>query len=91
MDMENVIIGQKNIFWGLPYWKNNLLSHNIDMIHIEKKIDNMFNKTKDNEKERKYLTLYCRQKYLELKPQVNGKMLKCKAKYTLTTDEANLV
>jgi len=25
------------IFWDLPYWKDNLLRHNLDVMHIEKK------------------------------------------------------
>jgi len=23
-----------SMFWDLPYWKNNLLKHNLDVIHI---------------------------------------------------------
>jgi hypothetical protein len=30
---------KRSIFWELPYWKTNLLSHNFDIMHIEK---NMF-------------------------------------------------
>ena len=26
----------RNIFWDLPYWKDNLLRQNLDVIHIEK-------------------------------------------------------
>ena len=51
---------------------------------------NMSNKTKDNEKARKDLALYCRRSYL-LEPLGNKKMLKPKAKYILTVVEANLV
>ncbi|WVZ25292.1 hypothetical protein V8G54_003836 [Vigna mungo] len=51
---------KKNIFWDLPYWKDNLLRHNLDFMHIEKNFfDNIFNtvmnvsgKSKDNEKAR---------------------------------------
>jgi len=52
---------KKSIFWDLPYWKDNLLRHNLDVMHIEKNyFDNIFNtvmdvkgKTKDNEKAEK--------------------------------------
>jgi len=51
---------KRSIFWDLPYWKDNLLRHNLDVMHIEKNFfDNVFNtvmdvkvKTKDNEKAR---------------------------------------
>ncbi|XP_029126265.1 uncharacterized protein LOC109793794 isoform X1 [Cajanus cajan] len=90
---------KRSIFWDLPYWKDNLLRHNLDVMHIEKNFfDNIFNtvmnvpnKTKDNEKARKDLALYCRRKDLELKPQNNGKMLKPKANYILTVEQAKLV
>nr|XP_009623896.1 uncharacterized protein LOC104115034 isoform X1 [Nicotiana tomentosiformis]XP_018632796.1 uncharacterized protein LOC104115034 isoform X1 [Nicotiana tomentosiformis]XP_018632797.1 uncharacterized protein LOC104115034 isoform X1 [Nicotiana tomentosiformis] len=47
---------KKSIFFKLPYWKNNLIRHNIDVMHIEKIVcDNiigtlldMEGKTKDN-------------------------------------------
>lgn len=48
-----------SIFWDLPYWKDNLLRRNLDVMHIEKNFyDNIFNivvdvqgKTKYNEKD----------------------------------------
>ncbi|CAK8565438.1 unnamed protein product [Lathyrus sativus] len=56
-----------SIFWDLPYWKDNLLRHNLDVMHIEKNFfDNVFNtvmniknKTKDNEKARMDLAIIC--------------------------------
>ena len=27
---------KRSIFWDLPYWKTNLLRHNLDVMHIEK-------------------------------------------------------
>jgi len=90
---------KRSIFWDLPYWKDKLLRHNLDVMHIEKKFfENIFNivmnvmgKTKNNEKARRDLELYCKRKYLELKVQDNGKILKPKAYYTLTTNEAKSV
>lgn len=86
------------IFWDLPYWKDNLLRHNLDVMHIEKNFfDNIFNtvmnvkgKTKDNDKARKDIGIYCRRPDLLLVEQ-NGKTLKPRANYTLSTDEAKSV
>ena len=90
---------KRSIFWDLPYWKDNLLRHNLDVMHIEKNLfDNIFNnamnvsgKTKDNDKARMDLAFYCRRKYLELKSGANGKLLKPKANYTLTPDQTKFV
>lgn len=59
---------KQSIFWKLPYWKDNLLRHNLDVMHIEKNyFDNLFNivmdvkgNTKDNPKARMDLQEYCR-------------------------------
>jgi hypothetical protein len=53
---ENVVWKKNSIFFTLPYWKDNLLQHNLDVMHIEKNVmDNiigtlldMKEKTKDN-------------------------------------------
>jgi len=58
---------KRSIFWDLPYWKNNLLRHNLDVMHIEKFFfDNVFNtmmdvkdKKKDNHKARLDLAELC--------------------------------
>lgn len=58
---------KKSIFWTLPYWKDLLLRHNLDVMHIEKNFFNnmmhtLFNvqsKTKDNLKSRLDLPLLC--------------------------------
>ncbi|XP_072071887.1 uncharacterized protein [Arachis hypogaea] len=55
---------KRSIFWDLPYWRHNLILHNLDIMHIEKNVfDNIFNtvmdikeKTKDNAKARIDLT-----------------------------------
>ncbi|XP_004516953.1 uncharacterized protein [Cicer arietinum] len=88
---------KRSIFWDLPYWKDNLLRHNLDVMHIEKNFfDNVFNavmnvknKTKDNEKARMDLAIICQRSDLELVPHNNGKMKKPKANYCLTSSEAN--
>jgi len=65
---------QQSIFWELPYWKTNLLRHNLDVMHIEKNVfENIFNtvmdvegKTKDNINARMSITLFCNRKNIEL-------------------------
>lgn len=90
---------KRSIFWDLPYWKDNLLRHNLDVMHIEKNFfDNIFKTvmnikghTKDNEKARKDLSLLCCRGDLEMQTLSNGKMGKPKASYTLTSSDAKLV
>jgi hypothetical protein len=65
---------KRSIFWELPYWKINLLRHNLDFMHIEKNVfENIFNtimdvkgKTKDNIKARLDVALFCNRKNMEL-------------------------
>jgi hypothetical protein len=53
---DDVVWNKKSIFFRLPYWKDNLLRHNLDVMHIEKNVmDNILGtildisgKTKDN-------------------------------------------
>jgi hypothetical protein len=67
-------MGKRSIFWELPYWKTNLLRHNLDVMHIEKNVfENIFNtvmdvkgKTEDNIKARLDITLFCNRKNMEL-------------------------
>ncbi|XP_073222391.1 uncharacterized protein [Cicer arietinum] len=90
---------KRSIFWDLPYWKDNLLRHNLDVMHIEKNVfDNIFNtvmnikgKKKDNEKARKDLSLLCFRGDLEMQVLPNRKMGKPKANYTLTSSDAKMV
>jgi hypothetical protein len=37
-DTDDVVWKKKSIFFRLPYWKDNLLRHNLDVMHIEKNI-----------------------------------------------------
>ena len=65
---------KRSIFWELPYWKTNLLRHNLDVMHIERNMfENIFNtvmdmkgKTKDNIKARLDITLFYNRKNMEL-------------------------
>ncbi|WMV55162.1 hypothetical protein MTR67_048547 [Solanum verrucosum] len=86
---------KQNIFWELSYWKNNLLRHNLDVMHIEKNyFDNLFNtlmdvkgKTKDNPKARMDIKECCRRKEFWLQELQNGKIVKPKASFSFTLDE----
>ena len=90
---------KQSIFWELPYWKTNLIRHNLDVMHIEKNVfDNIFNtvmdikgKTKDNVKARMDLREYCKRKDLEIVESSNGKHFKPKAKYSFTMDKKKAV
>ncbi|WVZ21047.1 hypothetical protein V8G54_008369 [Vigna mungo] len=72
---------KRSIFWDLPYWKDNLLRHNLDFMHIEKNFfDNIFNtvmnvagKTKDNEKARMDIALY----YLRMPDGYSSNLSRC--------------
>ncbi|XP_059285219.1 uncharacterized protein LOC132038584 [Lycium ferocissimum] len=85
---------KQSIFWELPYWKDNLLRHNLDVMHIEKNyFDNLFNtvmdvkgKTKDNPKARLDVQEYCRRRELWLQDKRNG-VFKPKASYSFTMDQ----
>lgn len=90
---------KQSIFWELPYWKDNLLRHNLDVMHIEKNFfDNIFNtvmnvsgKTKDNDKARKDLAIYCDRPHALLIDLPNGKTFKPKASYALNPNEVSAV
>jgi len=65
---------KQSIFGKLPYWKTNLLCHNLDCMHIKKNMfGNIFNtmidmkgKTKDNIKARMSIPLFFLRKNIEL-------------------------
>ncbi|XP_078158220.1 uncharacterized protein LOC144553916 [Carex rostrata] len=92
---------KKSIFWSLPYWKDNLLHHNLDMMHLEKNFtENVLytllsigGRTKDNEKARKDLALLCDRPNQHLIPIDNnpGKMKKPKAPFALFPQDKKIV
>ncbi|CAN0917775.1 hypothetical protein LINGRAHAP2_LOCUS30504 [Linum grandiflorum] len=44
---------KRSIFWDLPYWKSNLLRHNLDVMHIEKNVCDNILFTLLNDKDRR--------------------------------------
>ncbi|XP_027368317.1 uncharacterized protein LOC113874279 [Abrus precatorius] len=82
---------KQSIFWELSYWKDNLVRHCLDVMHVEKNVfDNIMNivmdtdQTKDNVKARQDLEEYCRRHELRLQQLADGRWSKPKASYTLT-------
>ncbi|XP_027940215.1 uncharacterized protein LOC114194288 [Vigna unguiculata] len=85
---------KKSIFFELPYWVNNLLHHNLDVMHIEKNVcDNVVytllnqgKKSKDNLKARNDLKDWGVRP--DLWPDANNKYLP--AIYTLTKENKHI-
>ncbi|XP_045833662.1 uncharacterized protein LOC123924740 [Trifolium pratense] len=90
---------KQSIFWDLPYWRTNLIRHNLDVMHVEKNVfDNVFytvmdikEKTKDNVKARRDIHDLCRRPELELVDLGNGKVKKPTALYTLSASQRKCV
>ncbi|XP_042515263.1 uncharacterized protein LOC122089606 [Macadamia integrifolia] len=90
---------KKSIFFDLPYWKDNLVRHNLDVMHIEKNVcDNIVNtlldqkeKSKDNVNAR--LDLRDMKIRLDLQPKViegKNKLFIPPASYTMSTTDKDL-
>ncbi|XP_057718959.1 uncharacterized protein LOC130933375 isoform X2 [Arachis stenosperma] len=85
---------KQSVFWELPYWKDNLVRHCLDVMHIEKNVlDNIMNtvmdtdRTKDNEKARLDLAELCKRPDLHLRHVGDNYWSKPKAAYTLTSEQ----
>ncbi|KAK9076729.1 hypothetical protein SSX86_005063 [Deinandra increscens subsp. villosa] len=90
---------RKSIFFKLPYWKNLLVRHNLDVMHIEKNVcDNIVGtllgqagKSKDNMKARLDLKKWGIREELHPKNNPrNNNMYLPKACYEMTRDEKDL-
>jgi len=87
-----------SIFWELPYWKTNLLHHNLDVMHIQKNMfENIFNmvmdvkgRTKDNIKVRMDIMLFCYRKIMKL-VYAGSRIAKPKASFALDKNAQLLV
>jgi len=86
---------KQSIFYRLPYWKTQLLRHNIDIMHTERNVFmNMFDtvmdikgKTRDTNKARLDVVEIYNRKELELKDIGRGKLIKPKAAYAFTKSQ----
>ncbi|KAL8135869.1 hypothetical protein AgCh_010471 [Apium graveolens] len=90
---------KKSIFFDLPYWKDNLTRHNLDVIHIEKNICdsvlgtllNIGGKTKDHLAARLDLQDQGIRKALHPMPSADGKHLEFRAaKFDMTNREKEI-
>jgi len=91
---------KQSIFGELPYWKHQLLRHNLDVMHIEKNFsENIINtvmdvlgKTKDDIKARMDMSIMCSRSELELTTRGStGRLCKPKAKFALSLPQKRVV
>ena len=83
---------KRSIFFELPYWKDNLMRHNLDVMHIEKNVcDSIMNtilsvgkKSKDNLNSRSDLLLMGIRPSLHPQKKPNGKTLLPPAAFAMT-------
>jgi hypothetical protein len=96
VDYDKQLIWKKqSILSKLPYWKNNMLRHNLDVMHIEKNVVdniigtllNMENKTKDNLKARLDLKKMGLRPELHPVPKAANKTYLPAACFTMTKKE----
>ncbi|KAL3849470.1 hypothetical protein ACJIZ3_011352 [Penstemon smallii] len=86
---------KKSIFFELPYWKDNLICHNLDVMHIEKNVCesiigtllNLEGKTKDGLNARLDLELVGLKQELHPKRGQNQKTTLPSARYSLKKEE----
>ncbi|XP_039118067.1 uncharacterized protein LOC120253954 isoform X2 [Dioscorea cayenensis subsp. rotundata] len=89
---------KRSIFWDLPYWKTNLIRHNLDVMHIEKNVfDNVFftvmdvkGKSKDNINARKDVGVLCDRKEIAVPSNSTCRSIP-KALYTLTKAQKRVI
>ena len=78
----------------MSYWKDHLVRHCLDMMHVEKIVfDNIMkivmdtDRDKDNGKARLDLQEYCRHLELNLQQLGDDRLCKLKANYTLSSTQ----
>ena len=89
---------KKSIFFQLPYWKDNLIRHNLDVMHIEKNVcENILwtlldvtGKTKDNLKARRDLQDMGLRKALHPQVQESGKVFLSPACFTMNRQHKDI-
>ncbi|XP_049406222.1 uncharacterized protein LOC125869841 [Solanum stenotomum] len=101
-DVDNLvqsIWNKKSIFFELEYWKDNMIRHNLDTMHIEKNVfDNIFwtllnvdGKGKDNLNSRLDLQEMGIRKALHPKKKANGKYYLPPACFTLSNTQKDIL
>uniref|UniRef100_M1CTG4 TNP2 n=1 Tax=Solanum tuberosum TaxID=4113 RepID=M1CTG4_SOLTU len=96
--LEN-IWNKRSIFFELEYWKDNMMRHNLDTMHIEKNVfDNIFwtllnvdGKGKDNLKSRLDLQEMRIRKALHPKKKANGKYYLPPTCFTLSNKQKDIL
>ncbi|GKV43256.1 hypothetical protein SLEP1_g50570 [Rubroshorea leprosula] len=85
---------KRSIFWELPYWEDNLIKHNLDVMHCEKNFfDNIIHtvmdypSSKDTAKSRMDLPLYCVRAQLHMYYDRSGTLCKPNVSYALDTQQ----
>ncbi|XP_062016168.1 uncharacterized protein LOC133732598 [Rosa rugosa] len=89
---------KQSVFFQLPYWKNLLLRHNLDVMHVEKNVTDSVigtllgidGKNKDSLKARLDMVLMGIKHSLHPQPR-GGRTWLPPAKYTLSNDEKTLI
>jgi len=80
-----------SVFEDLAYWRDQLLHHNLDVMHIEKSFcDNIINAVMDVPRKTKddvNMADMCDRPELNVERGVNGRTLKPKASYVLSLDK----
>ncbi|XP_057248861.1 uncharacterized protein LOC104906231 [Beta vulgaris subsp. vulgaris] len=82
---------KQSSFWELPYWKDLLIRHNLDVMHIEKNffdqlihtVMDVKGQTSDNVSARKDLKCLCKRRQLELTYDERGNEIMPKAPFAL--------
>lgn len=90
---------KKSIFWDLPYWKDLLLRHNLDVMHVEKNFfDQLMNtimdvkgQTCDTVGARKDMARVCKRQMLELTYDEHGNHSMPRAPFTLDKSQKKVL
>ncbi|XP_074298325.1 uncharacterized protein LOC141629182 [Silene latifolia] len=93
-DNNDNLWNKKSVFFKVPYWENNPLRHNLDVMHIEKNVcDNILgtlldmDKSRDDENARKDLEKLGVKRHLWLKYLPNGGKYMPQASYSMSSEE----
>lgn len=90
---------KQSCLWDLPYWKDLLLRHNLDVMHIEKNffeqlihtVMDVKDETSDTVSARKDMKSVCRRRELELIDDGKGNEMMPKAPYALDKEQKKVL